>query len=343
MFDIPVVLIIFRRCNTMSRIIQRLAEVKPKKVYILADEGRNGIEIEQAHECRKTVESLINWDCKVVKNYAKENRGVYRNIGEGARWVFEREEKAIFLEDDNLPETSFFRYVSEMLEKYKTVPEVFWICGTNYITDMNGKESYTFTQHLLPCGWASWSNKFLKYYDGDLSTFCDKSLRRKFHRSYLNKWLACWQYQMVSNEVERYKKTGRFISWDYQMLWSLRSNGLYGIVPLRNQITNIGVDEFSIHGGNSKNNVMTDRFCEVPSKQLDFPLAHPNGVAINKSVERQLADIICPPRTVVIKSLLSSKLKRLMKKDTAMSWKQIFRELRGQQRETDYNHNNRLL
>ena len=239
MFDIPVVLIIFRRCDTMPRIIQRLAKVKPRKVYILADEGRNEKEIEQAHECRKTVESLINWDCEVVKNYAEENRGVYRNIGEGAKWVFEREEKAIFLEDDNLPETSFFRYADEMLEKYETAPEVLWICGTNYVTDMNGKESYAFTQHLLPCGWASWSTKFLKYYDGELSTFRDEAHKRKFYSSYSNRWLAQWQYQSVRNEVERHERTGRFISWDYQMLWSVRSNGLYGVVPLRNQITNV--------------------------------------------------------------------------------------------------------
>ena len=329
MFDIPVVLIIFRRCDTMPRIIQRLAKVKPRKVYILADEGRNEKEIEQAHECRKTVESLINWDCEVVKNYAEENRGVYRNIGEGAKWVFEREEKAIFLEDDNLPETSFFRYADEMLEKYETAPEVLWICGTNYVTDMNGKESYAFTQHLLPCGWASWSTKFLKYYDGELSTFRDEAHKRKFYSSYSNRWLAQWQYQSVRNEVERHERTGRFISWDYQMLWSVRSNGLYGVVPLRNQITNIGVDEFSIHGGNSKNNVMTDRFCEVPSKQLDFPLVHPNEIAINKSVEHQLADIICPPHSTVLKSLLSSKMKRLMKQDTAKSWKQILKEMRN--------------
>ena len=322
MFDIPVVLIIFRRCDTMPRIIQRLAKVKPRKVYILADEGRNEKEIEQAHECRKTVESLINWDCEVVKNYAEENRGVYRNIGEGAKWVFEREEKAIFLE------TSFFRYADEMLEKYETAPEVLWICGTNYVTDMNGKESYAFTQHLLPCGWASWSTKFLKYYDGELSTFRDEAHKRKFYSSYSNRWLAQWQYQSVRNEVERHERTGRFISWDYQMLWSVRSNGLYGVVPLRNQITNIGVDEFSIHGGNSKNNVMTDRFCEVPSKQLDFPLVHPNEIAINKSVEHQLADIICPPHSTVLKSLLSSKMKRLMKQDTAKSWKQILKEMR---------------
>lgn len=73
---------------------------------------------------------------------------------------------------------------------------------------------------------------------------------------------------------------------------------------------------------------MTDRFCEIPSKQLDFPLVHPNEIAINKSVEHQLADIICPPHSTVLKSLLSSKMKRLMKQDTAKSWKQILKEMR---------------
>ena len=62
---------------------------------------------------------------------------------------------------------------------------------------------------------------------------------KKFYSSYSNRWLAHWQYQSVRNEVERHERTGRFISWDYQMLWSVRSNGLYGVVPLRNQITNV--------------------------------------------------------------------------------------------------------
>ena len=325
MFDVPVVLIIFRRSDTMPRIIQRLSEVKPRKLYILADEGRNEKEIEQAHICRRTVESLITWDCEVIKNYANENRGVYRNIGEGARWVFEREKKAIFLEDDNLPEVSFFRYADELLRKYETNQQILWICGTNYVTDMECKESYAFTQHLLPCGWASWSNKFLRYYDGQLETFNDETKKKTFCKSYSDGWLARWQYQSVRNEVDRHKRTGKFISWDYQMLWSLRANGLYGIVPTRNQITNIGVDEFSIHGGNSKSNVMTDRFCEIASKQLDFPLVHPETIAVNDNVEKQLAKIICPPHKIVFKSLISSSLKRLMKQDTAKSWKQILK------------------
>ena len=91
MFDIPVALIVFRRSNTIPKIIQQLREVKPSKVYILADEGRNDKEIKEAHACRMLVESQIDWDCEIIKRYATENRGVYKNIGEGAKWVLERE------------------------------------------------------------------------------------------------------------------------------------------------------------------------------------------------------------------------------------------------------------
>ena len=91
-------------------IIDRLREIQVSKVYLMADYGRNKNEIEQAEACRKAAEQAIDWNCEVIKNYATENRGVYGNIGKGAQWVFQREEMAIFLEDDNLPEVTFFRY-----------------------------------------------------------------------------------------------------------------------------------------------------------------------------------------------------------------------------------------
>lgn len=40
-FDIPVALIIFKRTQTMKDIVDRVAQVQPSKVYILADGGRN--------------------------------------------------------------------------------------------------------------------------------------------------------------------------------------------------------------------------------------------------------------------------------------------------------------
>lgn len=326
MFDIPVVLFIFRRKSTLSAIVSRIAEVKPKKLYIIADGGRNEKEQKEAAECRELVESLITWDCEVIKNYAEENRGVYKNIGEGAKWVFEREEKAIFIEDDNLPETSFFSYAKELLEKYENEESVLWICGTNYFTETKSEYSYYFTKHLLPCGWASWSKKFLKYYDGELENFKSLKKRKAFLKNYTLKLLGAVQLQSIKNEYFRKQRGNRFKSWDFQMIWSVQSNGLFGIAPVRNQITNIGVDGFSIHGGVSKTDIMTDRFCEVPSKALEFPLEHPQKIEIDKSFEEKIGNVICPPKKAAIKKIISSKVKHLFGVDSSQSLKSVLRK-----------------
>ena len=326
MFDIPVVLFIFRRQNTLPAIMERIAQIRPTKMYIMADAGRNELEKAEAEQCRKTVESLITWECEVIKNYADENRGVYRNIGEGAKWIFSREEKAIFIEDDNLPEISFFAYAKDLLEKYKEEDSVLWICGTNYFTEIDSEYSYVFTKHLLPCGWASWGGKFLKYYDGDLDQFSKKIKKKVFFKSYASRLLAFYQFQSIKNEYFRKQHVKPFKSWDFQMLWSIRSNNLFGVMPLRNQITNIGVDDYSIHGGNSKNNIMTNRFCEVPSKEMEFPLKHPSEIKIDDNIERKLGDIICPPIKNVMHKIISSRLKHMFNLDSNVSLKMILRK-----------------
>lgn len=40
-FDIPVALFLFKRSDTVVRIIDVLADVKSKKIYLLSDQGRN--------------------------------------------------------------------------------------------------------------------------------------------------------------------------------------------------------------------------------------------------------------------------------------------------------------
>ena len=295
-FKIPVVLFIFKRDKAVE-IIQRIKLVKPEKLYILADQGRNEEEKALAIECRKKVEMAIDWECQVIKNYAEENRGVYENIGEGAKWVLRQEKWAIFLEDDNLPEVSFFRFCEEMLEKYENDSRILWICGTNYLGNYEPKNnaSYVFTKHMLPCGWASWSNKFERFYNGDLSLCEDQTVMERIGSQYINKsvyntYKNCWM-----SEYARIKEGKRPISWDYQMDFSIKANNLFGICPCKNQIKNIGVDEFSEHGGKSFSSIMTKRFCGMQSYSIDFPLNHPKTLLIDPVFEKAIGKIILPP------------------------------------------------
>lgn len=295
-FKIPVVLFIFKRYDTVLRILKNIEKVAPEKVYLISDGPRNEEEAILVEKCREKVESNITWDCQIIKNYAKKNKGIYNRIGLGAKWVFSQEKKAIFLEDDNLPEETFFQYCEELLSKYEYDERVLWINGTNYLTEFipeNGA-SYMFTSHLLPCGWASWSKKFIKYYDGDLSLFSDTYYQKQLLYTYENKSLYRQQFHSIAST--KYKmEHGKPISWDFQMAFSIRINGLYGISPYRNQIKNIGVDNYSEHGGNSFKNEMTRRFCGMESRPLQFPLKHPKTVLIDYIYETKIGKIILWP------------------------------------------------
>lgn len=313
-FEIPVALFLFKRKDTVLRILEVLEKVKPSKIYLISDEGRNDDEKCIVHDVRKNIEKSITWDCDIVKNYAEENRGVYANIGLGAKWVLKKEKWAIFLEDDNLPESTFFEYCREMLERYETVEQILWICGTNYLCQYRNEknDSYMFTRHQLPCGWASWSSKFLKYYDGELLHASDETYLNRFKASYSSRALYKQQLRSMQSELNRIQNGCRFVSWDSQMNFSVRSQGLLGISPCNNLIRNIGVDENSIHGGSNLEMIMTDRFCENPTFPLEFPLQHPEKIEIDPIYEKRIDKIILLPFSLRAKGVLIDILKFLL-------------------------------
>lgn len=320
-FDIPIVLFIFKRSETISSIFDRISQVKPKKLYILADGPRNADEYDDVMKCRKRVEKSITWPCEVIRNYSETNRGVYANIGQGAVWVLKKEEYAIFLEDDNLPEVSFFYFCKELLGKYKYDTRILWICGTNYLEEYNSPHghSYVFSRHMLPCGWASWQTKFPQYYDGELKALGNKSVIKQIKQNYENSTFYRYDKKRWTGEYNRLKKGKKPISWDYQMAFTLRLNGMFGIVPVKNQIKNIGVDENSIHGGSRYENIMVKRFCGMNSLPINFPLIHPDVIVLDQQFEHAIGKIILPPFRYRLKGIISSILKMLLRIDDNLS------------------------
>ena len=309
MIKTPVVLFLFKREESTRRILERLREVEPAKVYAICDEGRNAEEKELVRKVRAVVDDCIDWPCEVIHDYASKNRGVYDQIGLGALRVFEKEERAIFLEDDNLPETTFFAWCEQMLDAYEDDERIAWICGTNYLGEsrpVDGSDIY-FTQHLLPCGWASWADKFKKCYDKDLSMTDEPGWLERMRNAYADRRLFVQQRESVLGERERRDEGKRYRSWDFHMIFSIKMHGLYGIAPSRNQITNIGVDEFSTHGSKTGNR-MTDHFCGIPSYPMPMPCVIPEKVQIDPVFEKKIGAIILQPFDRRLKDALKRAL-----------------------------------
>ena len=329
MFDIPIVLFTFKRTDTVLRIIDRIKIVAPKKIYILSDGPRNQSEEREVFEARKVIRAAIDWECDVVENYADRNIGVYERIGQGAQWVFRRERSAIFLEDDNLPAVSFFKYCEELLVRHEFSSDILWITGTNYLGKYVPKENqdYVYTRHLLPCGWASWASKFTQFYDGELKNLTNSSAQN-LRSSFFN--MSLYRQERLKYFKTKYLLSNdrRKSSWDAQMGFSIRYHGMYGIAPCYNQIENIGVDAHSIHHGNNWKNEMTRRFCGIGTTELVYPLAHPENISIDEQYERLIENIVLYPLIERIQIRIATIVKPILGINKFGSFKEIVRSWR---------------
>lgn len=171
-FDTPILLIIFKRPDTTQIVFDQLRKVKPKTLYVFADGPRkNRIgEEEKCKLAREIIES-VDWECNIKKNYNEENLGCKKAVSNAITWFFENEEQGIILEDDVVPNKSFFNFTSSLLEHYRYNSKVMYISGNNFLgnkTNVNGSYYFSIYPHIW--GWATWRRAW-KLFDRDIKDF----------------------------------------------------------------------------------------------------------------------------------------------------------------------------
>lgn len=231
----PVTLIIFKREDTTRRVLEAIREVRPQKLYIIADAAREDRfdESKKVEATRLLVENYIDWDCEIKKNYAKRNMGCKKRVESGISWVLSQEEETIILEDDIVPSTDFFFFCQEMLERYRNNKEVLMVSGykrvENYVID----KPYFFSAFSSIWGWATWRRAW-KLYDTDLTTWPQnkKNKNLQWLMSYPSLLWVIWETEYT------YRK--EIDSWAFVWNYSRYYNKGIGIVPGVNLIENIG-------------------------------------------------------------------------------------------------------
>src|SRR5680860_739139 len=113
--DLNVVLIIFNRPETTRRVFDAIRRRQPARLFVIADGPREGRESEErlVAETRAATER-VDWDCTVYRYYASDNQGLKQRISTGLSEVFRVVEEAVILEDDCIPDPTFFTYYGEM-------------------------------------------------------------------------------------------------------------------------------------------------------------------------------------------------------------------------------------
>lgn len=281
----PVLLIFFNRETEALQVIDAIRKWVPKKMYIASDGGRTENECARIRHLREKIKESIDWDCQLECLFQEHNLGCQWGPISAINWVFEKEDRCIILEDDCVPDFTFFEYCDQLLERYADNEIVWMISGENYVKDktMFEKADYTFSLKTNTWGWATWKRAWQR---------CDFNLRfwpvyKKekvmSHTSYM-KYYSELEY--LTKQLDNiYRQRDKSI-WDYQWRFHMMINNGLCIVPRNNLITNIGWGKFATHT-KRKNDVY-----EVPVEGLSYPLHHPSCVVANADFDQQYGELL---------------------------------------------------
>jgi len=292
-FQKPILFIIFNRPDTTQKVFDAIRLVRPRQLFVAADGPRLGnIDDKYLCESARKIIQQIDWDCEIKTLFREENLGCGKAVSSAITWFFSNVEEGIILEDDCLPAESFFYFCEIMLNKYKDNAQVGMISGTNYLFGYNNSEySYFFSKYSYIWGWATWKRSWILY-NLNHKYFPDK----QFLLNYFNDDLAANYY---FNEFS-YFETNKIDTWDIQWSAIMIFNKLYSVVPLDNQISNIG-----FRGAHQDDKSYLS--LNMPTKNIDlYSLKNP------KKIERDNNLDYISIRNIVFKVSKKSFLKNLL-------------------------------
>ncbi len=262
----PVALVIFNRPNTTARVFAKIKEARPPRLYLIADGPRSDVpeDIEKIARTRQNVE-IVDWDCEVTRIYSEENFGCGFRLPTGLNAVFENEENLIVLEDDCLPDISFFPYCDELLERYRHESRIMMISGRNNLQKWKKNEySYYFTRIGSSWGWATWKRAW-QYFDQEMKAWGNPILKDRIRRGMGNDREYFFRMESYSKVYRKEIST----VWDYQWSTARFLRGGLTIFPSINIINNIGLGSDSTH--TNLNDLNKDY---VNLGKVSFPLIH---------------------------------------------------------------------
>ncbi len=275
----PVALLIFNRPDTTERVFNAIAQARPSKLLVVADGPRDS-RLGEATRCEQTraIIKRVDWDCEVITNFADRNMGCKLRVSSGIDWIFEQVEEAIILEDDCLPDPSFFRFCDEMLERYRDNERVGMVSGGNLQFGRHrGTGSYYFSKYTHIWGWASWRRAW-KHYDRDITHWPEFKAQ-----GLLEQMFATPGEQTYWQNSFQWVHEGSLDTWDVSWTFTALTHGLLQVVPNVNLISNIGF------GADATHTHVVGVHANLPTQAIEFPLQHPTFVLPNLEADRYIA------------------------------------------------------
>jgi hypothetical protein len=305
----PILFIVFNRPALTKIVFEKIREAKPERLFISADVPRNKMK-DDIKNCRETLEIFenIDWECQVEKLIQKQNMGCKNAVSSAINWFFEYVEAGIILEDDCLPDSSFFSFCGTLLNHFKNDERIMHISGDNF---QKGKTrstgSYYYSKYTHCWGWATWRRAWEKY-DFGLQNYNTHFIRNQLKKINPDKK----EYKYWKQTFDAFKQD-KIDAWGSRWQFSVWNNNGLCILANINLVSNIG---FGFEGTHTtdKQNKLSNLEC---GKIIE--IHHPK--AVEQNIEADLFTFytifyISPVKKLInfISTITPDSIKKIAKK-----------------------------
>jgi hypothetical protein len=278
-----VVFILYDRPVLTERVFAEIRKARPERLFVVADGPHLGKpnDADRVAASRAAVDS-VDWPCEVSRNYSDINLGCMRRVSTGLDWVFSQVDEAIILEDDCVPHPDFFRFCTELLDRYRRDQRVGHIGAVNFDRVKSRTEySYFFSRYPSIWGWATWRRAWQQY---DVNMTLWPRLRASgWHCNvFPTRGEARYFEQLWDDLVE-----ARLDAWGGRWVFSRLVHGTVSIRPCVNLVSNIGFGNAS----EASHTTFQHFVGNFPVQPLSWPLKHPPRLIQNEQSDRGYARI----------------------------------------------------
>jgi len=319
--DVPVKIVIWTRPDCQRKQFEIIKQARPSILFIQSDGGRNDEEWKNIFDNRRMIDEGIDWDCKTFRLYEDKNNGMYTMEKKSLDLIWSIVDRCVFLEDDDIPAISYFRFCADLLEKYKDDERIQCICGFNHVGKWEKCSSdYFFSRQGAIWGMATWKKRMEEY--GDFSYGKDNyimGLLKQRTRRNPTAWARLNAY--INNKTYE----GHVPSSEFYSEFFMYAQNRLQIVPKYNLISNIGVGCDSEHFDTINTLPRGIRKMFYSSVyEYTFPLKHPKYVIPDVEYEK-IRNKILGYNTPIIK--ICRKIERVYLKIRAGEINDIYKKV----------------
>lgn len=271
--DVPVSLMVWVRPELQKQGFAVIRAARPRKLYLISDGPRTPEERRLLEQSRALVEQ-VDWDCEVYRLYREENQGLYAMCAQGEKFVFDREDRCIILEDDVVPDVTFFAFCAELLERYQNDLRVQAVCGMNILGSYaEPSADYFFSRGGAIWGYALWKRTYEACYDRAL---CKDAYALRRCKENAARDPYGFERQLSAYADGTLYGGGEPTGSEFYMGVQRYAQEQLNIVASQNLVHYLGFSAHAAHAAEKRRMPKgLQCLCDVPVFPCSFPLRHP--------------------------------------------------------------------